>query len=127
MSADTPLVALVADDEPDVRALIVRLLRRDGYVVHEAVDGAEALVMARQHAPDIAVVDVQMPVLNGYETTRALRADPATAGVKVVVLTASVRDSERLQALEAGADLYLRKPFGGRDLTRRIREMLAAI
>jgi CheY-like chemotaxis protein len=68
-----------------------------------------------------------MPVLNGYETTRALRADPATAGVKVVVLTASVRDSERLQALEAGADLYLRKPFGGRDLTRRIREMLAAI
>lgn len=122
-----PLVALVADDEPDVRALIVRLLRRDGYVVHEAVDGAEALAMARQHAPDVAVVDVQMPVLNGYETTRALRADPATAGVKVVVLTASVRDSERAQAIEAGADLYLRKPFGGRDLTRRIREMLAGI
>jgi CheY-like chemotaxis protein len=117
-------VAIIADDEPDIRELLAVLLTRAGYDVHEAADGEEALCLAREHHPAVAVLDVRMPRLDGYETTRALRADPSTTDMKVVILTASVRDSERLHALAAGADLYLRKPFGGRDLARRIRELV---
>lgn len=117
-------VALVADDEPDIQELLQVLLTRAGYDVLRAADGEEALRLARKHRPEVAVVDVRMPKLDGYETTRALRADPATASMKVVILTASVRDSERLQALAAGADLYLRKSVRGRDLARKIREIV---
>lgn len=117
-------VAIIADDEPDIRELLAVLLTRAGYDVLEATDGEEALYLAQKHHPDLAVVDVRMEKLDGYETTRALRADPSTAGTKVIILTASVRDGERLRALAAGADLYLRKPFGGRDLARRIREVV---
>ena len=125
MAAASPRpVALVADDEPDVQELLSVLLTRAGYDVLRAGDGEEALRLARQHLPAVVVVDVRMPKLDGYETTRALRADPATAGLKVVILTASVRDSERRQALAAGADLYLRKCVRRGDLARRIHEVV---
>lgn len=117
-------VALVADDEPDVQELLAVLLTRAGYDVLRAGDGEEALCLARRHLPEVVVVDVRMPKLDGYDTTRALRADPMTAGLKVVILTASVRDSERRQALAAGADLYLRKSVRRGDLARRIREVV---
>lgn len=118
------LLALVADGESDIRKLLATLLRRDGYEVVEAVDGEQAMQLARERLPDVALMDVRMPKLDGYEATRALRADPATRDVKVVILTTSVKDSERASALAAGADLYLRKPFHGRDLTLRVREVL---
>ena len=125
MAAASPRpVALVADDEPDVQELLSVLLTRAGYDVLRAGDGEEALRLARQHLPAVVVVDVRMPKLDGYQTTRALRADPATAGLKVVILTASVRDSERRQALAAGADLYLRKSVRRGDLARRIHEVV---
>ena len=117
-------LALVADDEPDVQELLTVLLTRAGYDVLRAADGEEALRLARRHLPAVVVVDVRMPKLDGYATTRALRADPLTAGLKVVILTASVRDSERRQALAAGADLYLRKSVRRGDLARRIREVV---
>lgn len=118
------LLALVADGESDIRKLLATLLRRDGYEVVEAVDGEQAMQLARERLPDVALMDVRMPKLDGYEATRALRADPATRDVKVVILTTSVKDSERASALAAGADLYLRKPFHDRDLTLRVREVL---
>lgn len=118
------LVALVADDEPDIRELIVTILKREGFGVIEASDGEQALELARLHRPPLAVVDVQMPKLSGFEMTAALRADPATCDIKVIILTASVGDKVRDKALGAGADIYLRKPFGGRELTRRIAELL---
>ena len=125
MAAASPRpVALVADDEPDVQELLSVLLTRAGYDVLRAGDGEEALRLARQHLPVVVVVDVRMPKLDGYQTTRALRADPVTAGLKVVILTASVRDSERRQALAAGADLYLRKWVRRGDLARRIHEVV---
>ena len=125
MAAASPRpVALVADDEPDVQELLSVLLTRAGYDVLRAGDGEEALRLARQHLPVVVVVDVRMPKLDGYQTTRALRADPVTAGLKVVILTASVRDSERRQALAAGADLYLRKSVRRGDLARRLREVV---
>lgn len=120
-------VAIVTDDEPDIRELLVVLLTRAGYDVLESADGEETLCLARKHHPDVAVIDVRMPKLDGCETTRALRADPSTAHTKVIVLTASVGDSERLRALAAGADLYLRKPFRGPDLVRRIRELVEGV
>ena len=120
-------VAIVANDEPDIRELLVVLLTRAGYDVLKAADGEETLCLARKHHPNVAVIDVRTPKLDGCETTRALRADPVTAGTKVIVLTASVGDSERLRALTAGADLYLRKPFSGRDLARRIREVVEGV
>ena len=114
---------LVADDEPDIRELLVTLFTLDGWDVLEAADGEVALSLARASVPDVAIVDVRMPKLDGYGTTRALRADPITAAMKIVILTASVRDSERDRALAAGADLYLRKPFGGRELAERVRAL----
>ena len=123
MSAAPKLTALVADDEPDIRELLVTLFTLDGWDVLEAADGEVALSIARASIPDVAIVDIRMPKLDGYSTTRALRADPITAAMKIVILTASVRDSERDRALEAGADLYLRKPFGGRELAARVRAL----
>ena len=120
-------VALVVNDESDIRELLTVWLTRAGYEVIEAADGEEALQLARRHRPDVAVIDVQLPKLDGYETTRALRADPLTTEMKIVILTSSVRDSDRDIALAAGADLYLRKPFGGRDLGRRVSEVVRSI
>ena len=77
-----PWVALVADDEPDIRELLATLLRRDGFTVVVAGDGEEALKLAYERRPDVAVVDVAMPKLDGYATTRALRAHPDTADTK---------------------------------------------
>lgn len=127
MTSDSPPVALVVNDEPDIRELLTVWLTRAGYEVIEAGDGEEAIQLARQHLPDVAVIDVQLPKLDGYATTRALRADPLTAAMKIVILTSSVRDSDRDIALAAGADLYLRKPFGGRDLGRRVRDVIKSI
>lgn len=127
MTDERPLVALVVNDEPDIRELLTVWLSRAGYDVVEAADGEEALQLARRHRADVAVIDLQLPKLDGYDTTRALRANPATAATKIVILTSSVRDSDRDRALAAGADIYLRKPFGGRDLGRRVCEVIRSI
>ena len=117
-------VVLVAEDDEDILDLVVLLLQQAGYDVVTARDGEEALRLAGERRPALALLDVQMPKTNGYEVTRRLRADAATRGMAIIILTASVRDTEIARAFDAGADDFLRKPFSPSDLAARVRAAL---
>ena len=123
--SDEPRTVLVADDDEDILQLVSFRLERAGYTVVTAADGQQALAAARQHQPDLAVLDVMMPGLNGYEVTRQLRADPATAAIPVILLTARVQEADVSRGFEAGADDYLRKPFSPQELRSRVQAILA--
>jgi DNA-binding response OmpR family regulator len=123
--SDEPRTVLVADDDEDILQLVAFRLERAGYTVVTAADGQQALAAARQHQPDLAVLDVMMPGLNGYEVTRQLRADPATAAIPVILLTARVQEADVSRGFEAGADDYLRKPFSPQELRSRVQAILA--
>ena len=124
MSED-PRTVLVADDDEDILQLVSFRLERAGYNVVTAGDGQQALAAAREHKPDLAVLDVMMPGLNGYEVTRQLRADAATAQIPVILLTARVQEADVSRGFEAGADDYLRKPFSPQELRSRVQAILA--
>ena len=125
MSETDVRTVLVADDDEDILQLVSFRLERAGYTVVTAADGQQALAAARQHQPDLAVLDVMMPGLNGYEVTRQLRADPATAAIPVILLTARVQEADVSRGFEAGADDYLRKPFSPQELRSRVQAILA--
>ena len=101
---------LVADDNAAGRELMRTLLQMEDYVVYEARDGNEAVEMARRLRPDVVLMDVHMPVLDGIEATRLLREDPLTRSIPVIVLTASATPDERRLAVRAGCVGYLFKP-----------------
>jgi DNA-binding response OmpR family regulator len=120
----TAPVVLVAEDDEDILRLVEICLQQDGYDVLCARDGEEALRTAAERRPALALLDVQMPKVNGYEVTRRLRADDATHAMVIIILTASVRDTELERAFEAGANDFLRKPFSPADLATRVRAAL---
>ena len=122
-SASTPLV-LVADDDPDILDLVRYRLERSGYQVATATDGAEAVRLAGELSPALAVLDVMMPSLDGLEATRRLRGDPATARIPVILLTAKAQDADVQEGFLAGADDYIRKPFSPRELSARVQAVL---
>ena len=117
-------VILVADDDDDIRALVVYRLSRAGYEVVEARDGEEALALALERVPALAVLDVMMPKLDGYELTRRLRANEATSRIPVILLTARSQEQDVRQGFEAGADDYIRKPFSPDELRARVQVVL---
>lgn len=117
-------VVVVADDAPDVRQLASVSLSTAGFEVHEAATGDAALTAARELRPDCVLLDLSMPGLSGLDTCRALRADPLTAGCVVVVLTGHASAEDKIAAFSAGADDYMVKPFGPRDLAGRVRDAL---
>ncbi len=116
-------VVLVADDDKDILALVAFRLERSGYEVVTAADGEEALELARSRTPDLAILDVMMPKLTGYEVTQRLRTEPATSRVPVILLTARVQEGDVARGFEAGADDYVTKPFSPRELAARIQAM----
>ena len=120
---DRPVV-LVADDDDDIRDLVAFRLDRAGYEVLRAGDGQEALDLAKEHRPDLAVLDVMMPKLTGYDVTRELRADPATSRIPVILLTARVQEADVARGFEAGADDYVKKPFSPQELKARVQAVL---
>jgi DNA-binding response OmpR family regulator len=120
---DRPLV-LVADDDADIRALVTFRLERAGYDVVEASDGEEALRLAREQTPDLAVLDVMMPKLTGEEVTRRIRGDAATHRMPVILLTARVQEDDVARGFEAGADDYIKKPFSPQELRARVQAVL---
>ena len=117
-------VILAADDDEDILELIAFRLERSGYTMVLARDGEEALNAAREHLPDLAVLDVMMPKMDGYEVTRALRADEATRRIPVILLTARVQDADVQRGFDAGADDYVRKPFSPQALRARVQSIL---
>ena len=118
-----PLV-LVADDDPDILALVRFRLERDGYEVLSAPDGETALDLALARTPDLAVLDVMMPRLDGYELTRRLREHGPTTGIPIILLTARVQEPDLERGFEAGADDYVTKPFSPQALGERIQAAL---
>jgi len=123
MSEDVRTV-LVADDDEDILELVSFRLERAGYEVVTAHDGTAALAAAQEHHPDLAVLDVMMPGLNGYEVTQRLRADDATRDIPVILLTARVQEADVNRGFEAGADDYLRKPFSPQELRARVQAVI---
>ncbi|MGY1641390.1 response regulator transcription factor [Geodermatophilus sp. SYSU D00703] len=119
-----PPRVLVADDEDDIRALVCLAVRRAGAtVVADVVDGTAALTAARAEPPDLAVLDVSMPGASGLEVCAALRAEPGTAAVPVLLLSAGASPDDVARGLAAGADAYLAKPFSVAGLVARIRDL----
>ncbi|MFA5883300.1 MAG: response regulator transcription factor [Acidimicrobiia bacterium] len=112
---------LVADDEAGIREVVGRYLEAEGYDVAFAHDGAEALSLARAHEPDLVVLDVMMPGLDGIEVLRQLRAE---SDVYVIMLTARADEVDKIVGLSVGADDYLAKPFSPRELVARIKAVL---
>jgi DNA-binding response OmpR family regulator len=116
---------LVADDEQDIRELVAYRLSRSGYRIIEARDGEEAFQLAASQALDMAVLDVMMPRLNGFDLTQQLRHTPATERLPILLMSASVQEADISRGFAAGADGYLTKPFTPDQLLTRVREMLA--
>lgn len=119
-----PPVIVVADDEEDILELVALGLERAGYVIHRAADGEQALALIREHTPDLAILDVAMPKLDGFELTRQLRNDPETSETKIVLLTARVQEADVDAGLAAGAHDYITKPFSPQELQERVAALL---
>jgi DNA-binding response OmpR family regulator len=120
-----PLV-LIADDDPDILALVRFRLERDGYEVLSAPDGETALDLALARTPDLALLDVMMPRLDGYEVTRRLRQHGPTREIPIILLTASVQEPDVALGIQAGADDYVTKPFSPQALGERVQAALGA-
>jgi len=123
MSAVTADV-LVVEDEPDIRSLIVHHLEREGFRCRTAASGGEALARLRSAPPDLVVLDLMLPGMDGLEVCRRVRADPATAALPIIMLTAKADEVDRVVGLELGADDYLTKPFSTKELVARVRAVL---
>ena len=117
-------VVLAADDDEDILELVAFRLERSGYSVLRARDGQEAFEIALAERPDLAVLDVMMPKLDGFELTRRLREDEATSRMPIILLTARAQDADVERGFAAGADDYLRKPFSPQELSTRVQAIL---
>jgi PAS domain S-box-containing protein len=115
---------LIADDNADMRDYVARLLRVRGWHIQAVPDGQTALETARRERPDLVLADVMMPGLDGFALLRALRADPATADIPCILLSARAGEEARLEGLAAGANDYLVKPFSARELVARVNGAL---
>jgi two-component system phosphate regulon response regulator PhoB len=115
---------LVVDDEPDAVELVEFNLTAAGFSVVVAADGEEAVRKAREDEPDLIVLDVMLPALDGLEVCKLLRRDPATARVPILLLTARAAEIDRVLGLELGADDYVTKPFSPRELVLRVKGLL---
>ena len=114
---------LVVDDEAVIRQLIVINLELEGFEVHQAVDGLEALDKARMVDPDVVTLDVMMPGLDGWATARRLRSDPVTARARIVLISARTRPADVERGQDSGADAYVTKPFDPDHLVQAVRRL----
>ena len=115
---------LVVDDEPEAVELVEFNLKGAGYEVSTASDGAEALNKARRIQPNLVILDVMMPEIDGMEVCKLLRRDPATSCIPIIMLTAKASEVDRVLGLELGADDYVVKPFSPRELVLRVKKLL---
>jgi DNA-binding response OmpR family regulator len=116
---------LIVDDEPSIVISLEFLLKREGFDVSVARDGQEGLTAIRDQHPDLVVLDVMMPKLDGFAVLEAVRADPDLAATRVLMLTAKGREAEQKKGLALGADAYLSKPFSTHELIAKARTLLA--
>ena len=115
---------LVVEDQEDNRRILRDLLVHAGYDVIEVGDGAQALTAAAEHHPDVILMDIQLPLLDGYEATRRIKADPALGAIPIIVITSYALSGDDIKAREAGCDAYVPKPYSPRQLLATIREFM---
>lgn len=115
---------LVADDDRNILYLVSEVLANGDYEVTQAVNGDHALKLARETRPDLMVLDIMMPGMDGFKVMRELKADPQTRDIKVVVISAKTKPEEVEKGMAEGACHYFTKPFRVSDLTAKIRELL---
>jgi DNA-binding response OmpR family regulator len=115
---------VIVEDEPHIVLSLEFLLERAGYETVAATDGAQGLALVRELRPDVVLLDVMMPELNGYDVCRAIKADPALAGIPVIMLSAKGQEVEVFRGLELGAAAYVTKPFGNAEILDAVRAVL---
>lgn len=115
---------LIIDDDEDIRAILSYALKKEGFLVHVAEDGEKGLSMAHKHVPDLVLLDVMMPNMDGVEVCEKLRADPITSNVRICFLTARNEDYSQIAGFEAGGDDYVAKPIKPKVLISRINAIL---
>ena len=116
-------VVLVAEDDEDILLLVATRLKRDGFDVVTARTGEEALALARERRPVVAVLDIGMPPPDGIEVVRQIRADAELRTMQLLILTAKAQEGDVRRGFDAGADAYVRKPFSPADLSARVKEL----
>lgn len=116
---------LIADDEQNIVISLEFLMKREGFEVSIAQDGAEAIEKIRSEMPDLVLLDVMMPKKSGFEVCQEIKSDPTLQSVRILMLTAKGRDTEVAKGLALGADGYMTKPFSTKELVERVRSMLA--
>lgn len=121
-----PKKILIADDEVDLVETLTYRLDAAGFEVIAAHDGMEGLAKARKEKPDLIILDVMMPKMDGYQVCRLLKFSKDTKDIPIIMLTARSQDQDRITGQEVGADIYITKPFDGAQLVKKIQEILSA-
>jgi two-component system cell cycle response regulator DivK len=116
---------LIVEDTPDNRQIMRDLLTSAGFELIEAVDGGAGVDAALVHRPDLILMDIQLPILDGYEATRRIKSNPETAGIPIIAVTSYALSGDEAKALAAGCDGYVAKPFSPRQLLAKVRELVA--
>jgi two-component system cell cycle response regulator DivK len=117
---------LVVEDTEDNRQILRDLLGMAGYEMVEAHDGAEGVAKAAEHKPDLILMDIQMPVMDGYEATRQIKANPELKGIPVIAVTSYALSGDEQKTRDAGCDGYIAKPYSPRQMLSKVREILGA-
>lgn len=115
---------LIADDEPNIVLALEYLMKNEGYEVQTVTDGEDALRAIEKSRPDLILLDIMMPNLDGYEVCQRIRSDPSMKDIVIIMLTAKGREVEREKGLALGADFYISKPFSTREVVKKVREIL---
>ena len=118
---------LLVEDNEDNRTIYSTVLRHLGYQVIEAVDGLQAVALARSELPDLILMDISLPGMDGWEATRVLREDPSTRAIPIVALTAHALADDRKRAMEVGFDSYLAKPVEPNAVIAEVRRLIGSV
>jgi DNA-binding response OmpR family regulator len=116
---------LIVDDEPNIVLALELLMKKEGYEVHAVDDGERAVQAAKELRPDLILLDIMIPKMDGYEVCQRIRSDALLKDVSIIMLTAKGREVEREKGLALGADHYITKPFSTRQVVMKVKEILA--
>lgn len=114
---------LIVDDEPNILLSLDFLMKKNGYKVFLARNGAEAIESATSNLPDVIILDIMMPDVDGYQICKTLKSDPKLQHTKIMFLSAKSKESDIAKGLELGADAYMTKPFGNKELLEKVKEL----
>src|SRR3954467_6731976 len=127
MAARPPTRILVAEDDPDIGSLLEHYLKKAGFLATLVASGRDVMPQVKRDTPDLVVLDLMLPGLDGLQLCRAIRADANTAAIPIIMLTAKAEESDRIIGLELGADDYITKPFSPNEVVARIKALLRRV